>query len=171
MRQNADPLIINIYIYFKPGRIGFWGWPFSVMYPLWLLIVTLLRPERQLWIHLKWIFKWSILETWKKAREGQSLRGAVRNCALLKCLGCSKWNKTVFLFQRGSTVMYWPNCAVFYFATGNMKLMFSLDQRIIIVKHCCWWIKALDFWKLGYGIKMHWYSLSYNINVLMISLN
>lgn len=47
MRQNADPGIINIYIHLKPGRIGFWGWPFSVMYAFWLLIVTLPQSERQ----------------------------------------------------------------------------------------------------------------------------
>lgn len=47
MRQNADPRIINIYIHLKPGRIGFWGRPFSVMYAFWLLIVTLPQSERQ----------------------------------------------------------------------------------------------------------------------------
>lgn len=47
MRQNADPRIINIYIHLKPGRIGFRGRPFSVMYAFWLLIVTLPQSERQ----------------------------------------------------------------------------------------------------------------------------
>lgn len=48
MRQNADPWIINIYIYLKPERIGFFrGRPLSVMYAFWLLIVTLPQSERR----------------------------------------------------------------------------------------------------------------------------
>lgn len=123
MRQNTDPWIINIYIYFKPGRIGFWGWPFSVIYAHWLLIVTLPQHERQTMN----TFEVNLLmETWKKACEGQSLGGAASNCTLLKCLGYLKWNKTGFLSQSESSVIFGLNCAVVSSTTGNMKL--SVDQ-------------------------------------------
>lgn len=79
MEKNADPWIINIYIYFKRGRIGFWGRPFSVMYAFWLVIVTSPQSERQ----TVNTFEVNLLmETWKKACEGQSLRGAESNCAV-----------------------------------------------------------------------------------------
>lgn len=70
MQQNTDPWIINIYIYFKQGRIGFWGWPFSVIYALQLLIVTSQQPERQT---VNTFAVNLLMETWKKACEGQSL--------------------------------------------------------------------------------------------------
>lgn len=91
MKQNADQWIINIYTSFKPGRIGFWSWPFSVIYALWLLIVTLAQPERQ----TVNTFEVNLLmETWKRAGEGHSLSGAASFCTLLKCLSYLKWIKT-----------------------------------------------------------------------------
>lgn len=107
MEQNADSQIINIYIYFKPGRIGFWGWPFSVMYAFWLLIVTSLQPERQ----IVNIFEVNLLmETWKNACEGQSLGGAASNCVLLKIFGLLEIKERLTLLSK----WYWLHCAVFW---------------------------------------------------------
>ncbi len=94
LRQNADPRIINIYIYFKPGRIGFWVWPFSVMYAFWLLIVTRCCSLRGKTVNT---FEVNLLmETRKKACEGQSPSCAASNCALLSCSGYLKLNKSSF---------------------------------------------------------------------------
>lgn len=73
MRQNANPWIINIYMYLKPERIRFWGWPFSVMYAFWLLIVTLLQPERQ----TEYI--------WSESLNGDMIEGLWRSVFLWCC--------------------------------------------------------------------------------------
>lgn len=99
MRQNADPRIINIYIYLKPERIGFFfeARPLSVMYAFWLLIVTLPQSERR----TVNTFEVNLSAgTWREAGEGQPLSLSV---ALQKAFVLSKSVFCFVFFKTGST--------------------------------------------------------------------